>query len=174
MVYQVIEWVIEILLVCTIAFLLVWYLGRRVSNVGDSMNPTMQNGDIVLVNTLVYDATNPKRGDIVVFKPQGDEHSHSYMKRVVGLPGEEVEIKKGSIYINGEKLNEKYSQTDIEEAGLAKEPIKLKEREYFVIGDNSGSSEDSRFESVGNVNKAYIEGKAWFIISPKKNAGFLK
>ena len=137
------------------------------------MNPEIENGDIVLVNTLIYNAKNPSRGDVIVFKPQGDETMHSYMKRVIGLPGETVEIKDGIIYIDGEELEEDYKTSAIKEAGLAAEKVKLKSQEYFVLGDNRLSSMDSRSVEVGNVKKTEIEGRAWFIASPLRHFGFV-
>lgn len=171
---SIVSWAIRIAIVCFVAFVLVLFFGKRVSNVGDSMNPELSNGDIVLVNTLVYNAKNPARGDVIVFKPQGDKTVHSYMKRVVGLPGETVEIKEGILYINGKELQEDYKTTAIKEAGLASEKIKLKKQEYFVLGDNRLSSIDSRSLEVGNVKKTEIEGRAWFVASPMKHFGFVK
>lgn len=171
---DVFSWLWKIAIVCAVAFVLVWFFGKRVSNIGDSMNPALNNGDIVLVNTLIYNAKNPSRGDIIVFKPQGDDSMHSYMKRVIGLPGETVEIKEGIIYIDGEELEEDYETTAIKEAGLAAEKVKLSEQEYFVLGDNRLSIADSRSEEVGNVKKIDIEGKAWFVASPAKHIGFVK
>ena len=138
------------------------------------MNPEMANGDIVLVNTLIYNAKNPKRGDVIVFKPQGDETMHSYMKRVIALPGETVEIRGGIIYINGKELEEDYETSAVKDPGLASEKIKLKNQEYFVLGDNRLSSTDSRSIEVGNVKKTEIEGKAWFVASPFRHFGFVK
>ncbi len=168
------SWAIRIAIVCFVAFVLVLFFGKRVSNVGDSMNPELANGDIVLVNTLIYNAKNPARGDVIVFKPQGDKTAHSYMKRVIGLPGETVEIKEGILYIDGKELQEDYKTTAIKEAGLASEKIKLKKQEYFVLGDNRLSSIDSRSLEVGNVKKTEIEGQAWFVASPMKHFGFVK
>lgn len=168
------SWAVRIAIVCFVAFALVLFFGKRVSNVGDSMNPELENGDIVLVNTLIYNAKNPARGDVIVFKPQGDKTVHSYMKRVIGLPGDIVEIKEGILYINGKELQEDYKTTAIQEAGLASEKIKLKKQEYFVLGDNRLSSIDSRSLEVGNVKKTEIEGQAWFIASPMKHFGFVK
>lgn len=168
------SWCVRILLVCAAAFVLVWFFGKRVSNVGDSMNPGIANGDIVLVNTLLYNAKNPSRGDVIVFKPQGDETMHSYIKRVIGLPGETVEIKGGIIYIDGKELKEEYKTSAIKDTGLAAEKIKLKKQEYFVLGDNRLSSTDSRSVEVGAVKKTEIEGKAWVKASPLKHFGFIK
>lgn len=138
------------------------------------MNPVLHNGDIILVNQIVYDASNPKRGDVIVFKPDGNEDLHVYMKRIVGLPGETIQIKDGKLYIDGKELEEEYKTTAIEDAGVAAEEIKLKKDEYFVLGDNRMASEDSRSQKVGNVKKTDIEGKVWFVISPKEHVGFLK
>ena len=167
------SWMLKIAIVCAVAFVLVLFFGKRVSNIGDSMNPEIENGDIVLVNTLIYNAKNPSRGDVIVFKPQGDETMHSYMKRVIGLPGETVEIKDGIVYIDGEELEEDYKTSAIKEAGLAAEKVKLKSQEYFVLGDNRLSSMDSRSVEVGNVKKTEIEGCAWFIASPLRHFGFV-
>lgn len=167
-------WVLRIAVVCVLAFWVVRYLGQWRSVVGDSMNPVLHNGDIVLVNQIVYDASNPKRGDVIVFKPDGNEDLHVYMKRIVGLPGETIQIKDGKLYIDGKELKEEYKTTAIEDAGVAVEEIKLKKDEYFVLGDNRMASEDSRSLKVGNVKKTDIEGKAWFVIFPKEHVGFLK
>lgn len=96
-------WIAEIAVVCALAFILVFYFGQRVSNAGDSMRPELKNGDVVLVNRLVYNAMTPKRGDIIAFKPNGRENAHYYIKRIVGLPGETVQIKDGKVYINGKE-----------------------------------------------------------------------
>ena len=142
--------------------------------VGDSMKPVLYNGDVVLVNRIVYNATTPKRGDIFVFKPKGNENDHYFTKRIVGLPGESVEIIENRVYIDGEKLEEEYETTDIDDVGIADEKIQLAGDEFFVLGDNRASSEDSRNADVGNVKREYIYGKAWFVISPRKDFGFVR
>ena len=166
-------WAFKIILVCLLALVIVFYFGRQVKNSGDSMRPAVQDGDIVLVNRMIYDASKPKRGDIIVFKPNGNENAHSYIKRIVGLPGETVQIKDREIYINGEKLEEEYETTAIEDAGTASEEITLDGDEYFVLGDNRRNSEDSRMADIGNVKRSEIEGKAWFVLSTKGNFGFI-
>ena len=107
----------------------------------------------------VYNASSPKRGDIIVFKPKGNESSHYYTKRIVGLPGETVQIVENRIYINGEKLEEDYTTTKIDTAGIAAEKVKLGGDEYFVMGDNRKNSEDSRSADIGAVKRSYIYGK---------------
>ena len=167
-------WAGKIAIVCLFAFVFVWYFGQRVAVVGDSMNQILNNGDIALVNRIVYDATAPKRGDIIVFKPKGNENSHYYIKRIIGLPGEKVQILEGEIYIDGEKLEEDYGVSEITDPGIAAEEIELEGNEFFVLGDDRENSEDSRMADVGNVKRSYIYGKAWFVISPWENFGFVR
>lgn len=167
-------WMLQIAIVCAFAFVFVWYFGHRVSNIGDSMSPVLKNGDVVLVNRIVYDASAPKRGDIIVFKPKGNENLHSYIKRIIALPGETVQIKEGEIYVNGEKLEEEYETSEIADAGLAAEEITLAGDEFFVLGDNRKSSEDSRMADIGNVKRSEIEGKVWFIAGPRKRFGLIE
>ena len=138
------KWVFEIAVVCLFAFVAVWYFGQRVSTVGDSMSPVLRNGDVVLVNRIVYNATTPKRGDVIVFKPKGNENDHYYIKRIVGLPGETIEIIENRVYIDGERLEEDYETTNIDDVGVVDEKLKLAGDEYFVLGDNREQSEDSR------------------------------
>lgn len=167
-------WIFKIVVTCLVAFVAVWYWGQRVSTVGDSMSPVLKNADVVLVNRIVYNASSPKRGDVIVFKPKGNENSHYYTKRIVGLPGETVQIVENQVYINGKKLEEDYKTTKIDTAGIAGEKLKLGGDEYFVLGDNRKNSEDSRSADIGKVKRSYIYGKAWFVASPKKDWGFVK
>ena len=168
------KWIFQIAVTVLIAFVCVWYFGQRVSTVGDSMKPVLENGDVVLANRIVYNASKPKRGDIIIFKPKGNVNSHYYIKRIIGLPGESVEIVENSVYINGKKLKEDYQTSKIDDVGIVNEKMKLGNDEYFVLGDDRENSEDSRNANVGNVKYSYIYGKAWFVISPKSHFGFIK
>ena len=128
------------------------------------MTPLLKSEEVVLMNRLSYDFGNPDRFDVVVF--QRDDKKAN-VKRVIGLPGEEIQIKGGFIYINGKKLEAEDGKLEqVALAGLAEEPVKLGEDEYFLLGDNRESSEDSRFSNVGNVHKDQILGKVWIRISP--------
>lgn len=167
-------WSFQIFLVCLLAFVLVWYFGQRVSVVGDSMRPVLRNKDVVLVNRIVYSMSVPKRGDIVVFKPKGNENSHYYIKRIVGLPGETVEIVENRIFINGEKLEEDYKVSEIDDVGMVGKGLHLSKEEYFVLGDNRENSEDSRDPDVGSIKKEYIYGKAWVVVSLGKQFGLIR
>ena len=166
-------WTMKVAAVCLLAFVFVWFFGQQVSTVGDSMKPVLENGDVVLVNRVIYNATTPKRGDVIVFKPKGNNNTHYYIKRVIGLPGETIEIKENNIYIDGEMISEDYMTTPIDNIGYLEEPVVLDEDEYFVLGDDRANSEDSRHVAVGNVKRMYIYGKAWFVISGE-NFGFVK
>src|SRR5699024_3728010 len=115
----------------------------------------------------------PKRGDIIAFTKDGKDNAAIHIKRVVGLPGETVQIKDGKLYIDGEESEAGKDLPEITNPGLADEAITLKSDEYFVLGDNRNNSEDSRFAEVKNVNKRYIEGKLWFCISPFDKLGFV-
>ncbi len=171
---EVVTWIAEILLTLVIAFVLVFYIGMRTSVVGESMEPTLGNKQEILINRFIYSITEPKPNDVVVFLPNGNEKSHYYVKRVIGVPGDTVQIKDGAVYVNGELFEEAVETAAILDAELAAEEILLGEDEYFVLGDNRNNSEDSRYANIGNVKKDYIIGKAWFILSPKEDFGFLE
>ena len=110
----------------------------------------------------------------IAFSPNGNENSHYYIKRIVGLPGETIEVQDGKIIVNGKPIKEKYQTTTIEELGLLSEPITLGNNEYFVLGDDRQNSEDSRSVDLGAVKRADIAGKIWFVVSPGKTFGFVK
>ena len=171
---RMIFWIAGSLLAFAIGCVMVWYFGYSLSNVGQSMEPTIYSGDTVLVNRLIYSIKDPTYGDLVVFKPNGNENSHYYIKRVVGVPGDTVTIESGRVFVNGELLDEEIITESMDDAGLAEEGVTLGEGEYFVLGDNRNNSEDSRSADVGNVNIDDILGQAWFIISPRERFGFLK
>ena len=169
-----IEWGTEIIVVCILAWMLVSFFGQRVSNAGDSMSPVLKNGDVVLINRIVYDARKPKRGEIIAFRPNGNENAHYCIKRVVGLPGETVQIKDGKVYIDGKVQKENIYTSDLDFAGIAEKKLTLGETEYFVLGDNSAGSDDSRLADIGNVKREDIGGKVWFVTNIGKNFGFVK
>ena len=170
---EVCVWTVEILITLLLAFTCVYFIGLRTSVVGQSMAETLNGGDEILVNRFVYKVTNPKPNDIIVFLPNGNEKSHYYVKRVVGVPGDKVRIENGVLYVNDEVFEEEIDTASIEDAGLAAEEITLGADEFFVLGDNRNNSEDSRYANIGNIKKEYIIGKAWFCIAPWSEVGFL-
>lgn len=156
----IIIWLLLIVLTITASYLITTNIFVKTAVAGVSMEPTLMEGQVVIVNKIEYYLKSPKRNDVIVYKQSNREHSYYEIKRVIGLPGETVKIKNGIIYINDEALKEKVKTETIENAGLAEEGIKLDDNEYFVLGDNRNDSEDSRFASVGNVLKNEILGKA--------------
>ena len=153
-------------LVVLISILIVTFVGQRTIVDGNSMNPTLQNGDNLIVDKLSYRFGDPQRFDIIIFPYQYKENTN-YIKRIIGLPGETVQIDySGNIEINGEILEEDYGLETILNPGNAAEPITLGPDEYFVMGDNRNNSEDSRFSDVGPIKRENIIGKAWVRIYP--------
>ncbi len=145
-----------------LAFVLVFSIGMRTSVIGDSMEPALHNGQEILMNRILYRISTPKRGDVVVFLPNGNQNTHFYVKRVVGLPGETVQIREGNVYIDGVLLDENELFDKIVDPGIAQNELLLEGDEFFVLGDNRNSSEDSRSGNIGAVKKDDIIGKAWF------------
>ena len=153
-----------------VAFVLVFSFGMKVSVIGVSMSPALNNGEEVLINRFVYKIFSPKRGDVIAFLPNGNTNSHYYLKRVIGLPGERVQIIGGYVYINGEPLVEDEAFDKIADPGIAGTEILLGSDEYFVMGDNRNASEDSRSGNIGPVSKTVITGQAWFHLGDKETS----
>ena len=131
---------------------------------GSSMNPTLENSDKVLLDKVLYKIGKLKRYDIVVFDYH---HSSVYVKRIIGVPGEKITIRKGRVYVNGKILKDDPLLNDkMHYSGIAKNGVELGEDEYFVLGDNRNNSHDSRYEQVGVVKKSDIIGKVWIRIFP--------
>ena len=171
---EIAVWIVEILLTIAAAIIMVSFFGFRVSVIGPSMSPTLENGEKVLVNRFVYKLFDPKQNDLIVFQPNGNEKSHYYVKRVIALPGDTVQIKDGKVYVNGELVAESVETEKIENAMMAENEIVVGEDEYFVLGDNRNNSEDSRYASIGNVKKDHITGEAWMVVYPFDRIGLLK
>ena len=167
---------IYLLCVLGAVWLVITFVGQRTEVEGASMENTLHNGDNLIVDKLSYRFHDPERFDIIVFPFQFQDNTY-YIKRIIGLPGETVQIMDdGSIYINGEKLEENYGMEVIkpETIGRAEEPIELGDDEYFVMGDNRNNSSDSRTDMVGNITRENIIGKAWLRIWPVSDFGVLQ
>ncbi len=154
------------------------YVAHQTTVEGESMEPTLTDGDSVIIQRLSYYFVDPKRYDVVVFPVSYDDGTAKktyYIKRVIGLPGETVQIIDGSVYINNEKLDDDvYGAAAINEAGIAENPLVLGENQYFVMGDNRNMSTDSRNSYVGLVNKNDIIGEAWLCTWPLNHFGGVK
>lgn len=164
------------LIICVVAalgisFLITKFVAHHTQVEGSSMEESLHDGDEIIVEKISYYFGDPERYDIIVFPFSEDVY---YIKRVIGLPGETIQIKNGKVYIDGVQLWEQYGNEDIEDAGLAKEEIVLGKDEYFVLGDNRNSSVDSRKSEVGVVKKKNIVGKAWLRFYPFSDFGFIE
>lgn len=173
---EMISTLLYLLMVLCLTWFIIQFVGQRTEVEGGSMEPTLYNGDNLIVDKISYRFRDPERFDIIVFPFQYKEKTY-YIKRIIGLPGETVQIDlQGNIYINGELLAEGYGREVIrpENIGLAMEPVVLGEDEYFVLGDNRNNSSDSRIEAVGNIKRKDIIGRAWLRIWPFERFGILK
>ncbi|MBQ4045534.1 MAG: signal peptidase I, partial [Lachnospiraceae bacterium] len=146
------EWIIYFVIVIGISYLIVTFVGQRTVVDGMSMYNTLTDQDNLIVDKISYRFHDPERFDIVVFRYQNEKDT-LFIKRVIGLPGETIQIAGDDIYIDGQLLEEDYGYEPILDEGRAIEPITLGDNEYFVLGDNRNDSMDSREENVGNVNR---------------------
>ena len=170
---EVFSWMFGILVSVFIAGVAVYFLGMTVDVVGVSMEPSLSNGQTILVNRFIYILTAPKVGDVVVFLPNGNENSHYYVKRVVACPGDKLFIEDGTLFVNG--LASSFVDEKILDAGIAENEMILPGGEFFCIGDNPNHSEDSRSANIGTVKEKDIVGAGWFRLKYKKNSmGFIK
>ncbi len=158
----VMSWVVDVTVVIAFAWFCMHTFGVQITVAGQSMMPLLNSGDVIWMNKLVYDFGKPERLDVVVFQRE-DKWT---VKRVIGLPGETIQIQGGYVYIDGERLAAENGLDQVSLAGLAENPIELGEDEYFLLGDNRDSSEDSRFANVGNVKREQILGKVWMRVYP--------
>ncbi|MDQ0460357.1 signal peptidase I [Clostridium sardiniense] len=163
---NIIKNIIEILGVIVIAVLINKFIIFTAYIPSESMVPTLNVGDRLLV-TRVYNPSNLKRGDVVIFK--SNELNEILVKRLIGLPGDEIEFKGTSVYVNGEMLDEPYIKNPMEFEGTYKVP----DNEYFFLGDNRNNSYDSRFWKDPYIGGSDIIGKAQFIIWPLKDIGLV-
>ena len=162
-----------IAVVVAATYLVVTFVGQRTQVSGESMETTLSNGDHLIVDKISYRFRDPERYDIVVFPYRLEENTY-YIKRIIGLPGETVQIVDGYVYINGVQLDEHYGNEIMEKPGIAAEPVTLGEDEYFVLGDNRNNSQDSRTASVGVIHRDEILGRAWVRIWPLSDFGVIK
>lgn len=170
---EIFSTVLYILIVLAVTWLVITFVGQRTQVKGSSMEPTLSDNDNLIVDKISYRFKDPQRFDIIVFPFQYEEDTY-YIKRIIGMPGETVQIDNdGNIYIDGELLTENYGREVMLSPGRASEPIVLGEDEYFVLGDNRNSSKDSRSSEVGFIKKDTIIGKACFRLYPFDTMGTL-
>lgn len=171
---EIISTSLYILVVLCLTYLVIHFVGQRTEVIGSSMEATLQDGDNLIVDKISYRFHDPERFDVIVF-PYLHENNVYYIKRIIGLPGETVQIDMdGNIYIDGQVLIENFGREVILDAGRAYEPITLGEDEYFVLGDNRNNSVDSRSPKVENIKRENIIGRAWVRIYPFNKIGFVR
>ena len=170
---EILSFLLYVVVVVGITFLIIHYVGQRTYVSGSSMENTLSDGDNLIVDKITYRFSDPKRYDINVFPYQYEENTY-FIKRIIGLPGETVQIVDGIIYIDGEALQESYGREVMKNSGLAADPVTLGEDEYFVLGDNRNDSTDSRDPSVGKIPRDRIIGRAWVRIWPLSKIGILR
>ena len=161
-----INWIVDLVMALILAVLAIHFYGDKVTMTGSSMRPVLESNDIVLLDELCYTFSEPGRFDVVSFQVVSGDTEHSYVTRIIGLPGETVQIRDGLVLIDGVCPDAEHVWYQASVAGLASEPVVLGASEYFVMGDNRASSDDSRFANVGNVRLEQIEGRLWLLFSP--------
>lgn len=171
---ELLGWLFYFLIIIGLTYLIITYVGQRTRVSGSSMETTLNDGDHLLVDKLSYRFKDPQRYDIIVFPYKYEEKTY-YIKRIIGLPGETVQVADGYVYIDGEQLvTDIYGTEVMESAGIAESPITLGEDEYFVLGDNRNHSSDSRDPSVGVIKRDDLMGKAWIRLYPFDQMGVIQ
>ncbi|MDD2978701.1 MAG: signal peptidase I [Hespellia sp.] len=170
---ELLGWLVYILIILGLTYLIITFVGQRTRVSGSSMETTLSDGDNLIVDKISYRFRDPKRFEIIVFPYQYQENTY-YIKRIIGMPGETVQVMDGYVYINGEPLGEQYGNEVMENPGIAEEPIQLGEDEYFVLGDNRNHSSDSRDPSVGILHRDDLLGRAWIRIWPLGEFGVIR
>lgn len=167
---EILEMGIYFIVIVIIFLLLQHFVGQHIEVNGSSMENTLSHKDHLILEKVSYHFGEPTRYDIVVFRPYMTEEKEEkyYIKRLIGMPGDRIQVIEGEIYINDEILPESYSTEAIKDSryGIAKEEIVLDEDEYFLMGDNRNNSTDSRDKSIGPVKRDAIIGRAWVRIWP--------
>ena len=159
MLRTILGYILYILVIIGLTWMIVTFVGQRTRVSGQSMETTLQDGDNLIVDKISYRFHDPSRYDIIVF-PYKYEENTFYIKRIIGLPGEIVQVKDGYTYINGKKLtSDIYGREVMDEPGIAEEPVKLGKDEYFVLGDNPPASVDSRFWNEPFISREDILAK---------------
>lgn len=170
---ELLGWILYLLVIIGVTYLVITYVGQRTKVSGQSMETTLHDGDNLIVDKISYRFREPERFEIIVFPYQHKENTY-YIKRIIGMPGETVQIKDGYVYIDGVILEENYGTERMEVPGIAEQPVTLGVDEYFVLGDNRNHSSDSRDPSVGILHREDLLGRAWIRIWPLGDFGVIR
>ena len=167
------EWAVAIGFAMILFFVARTFVFRIASVLGHSMEPSLSDGDVVILNRLSFFFSNPRVDDIVAFPSPGDTDMF-YIKRIIAIPGDEIDFIDNSFYINGSRLGDPFSYYDVYRiagSNWVDFPIIIEEGLYFVLGDNRNESRDSRFVSVGNIPHNNMVGRVWIRIWPLSSFG---
>ena len=162
------SWLRDLVVSVAVSAFIILFLYQPVRVEGTSMLPSLEDQDRLFINKIAYRVGDIHEGDVVVFQYPHD-HAKSYIKRVIALPGDDLRIDHGRVYVNGERLKEPYLQRSFTDDRSQPEMV-LPPREYFVMGDHRSISSDSR--DFGPVDRDLIYGKAVFVYWPMEQAGW--
>ena len=165
-----VEWIVVIGLAVLLALVTRNFIFRVTRVTGYSMNPTLNHGDVLILNRFSYLFTQPRVGDIVAF-PYPSDPSEFFIKRVVGAPGDEVDFMYSQFIVNGVPLDDSFSIGNVRSMGNVGFPMVIEDGYFFVLGDNRNASRDSRYQSVGNVRGRDMLGRSFIRIWPLSNFG---
>lgn len=160
------EYAVYLFILVFVLILAPKYLMEKILVDGTSMENSLYDEEHVLIEKVSRYFDGPERFEIVVFTKNHGTYTKTYIKRVIGLPGESVQIIGNRIFINGEELSEDFGKDPMDYAGIAAEPVLLGKDEYFVLGDNRLVSVDSRDAKVGVVTKEELDGVVFFRVAP--------
>lgn len=169
------EYIEALLISVVLALLIITFVAQSFLVEGSSMEPSLHHGQRLMVEKISYRFGQPKRGEVVVFKYPGDRR-RKFIKRVIGLPGDEILIKNGFLHINGVRMEEDFinGPTYGTYSAPSYGPVLVPNDHYFVLGDNRRNSDDSRYPDVGFVPKKEFVGRALFIYWPLTQIGMVK
>lgn len=163
----------EAAMVIFLAWLIITFAMKKVSVIGSSMETTLYNGEDVIVNKTSYLVLSPKRDNVIAFYPEAEEGEEQQLddtaiqiRRIVGLPGEKIQIKNGKFYADGKQIEENYPFEPMYSAGRAVNEVQLEEDEYFVLSDSRNDMDDSRNTSFTRVRRKNILGKVILRLTP--------
>ncbi|NLV91225.1 MAG: signal peptidase I [Firmicutes bacterium] len=168
------EYVEALVIAVVLALFIITFIAQSFLVQGSSMVPTLHDGERLLVDKLTWRFREPKRGEIVVFRYPSDPR-RKFIKRIIGVPGDQVLIKQGYVYVNGERLEETYINGPTFGAIYRDTmPVQIPEGHYYVLGDNRTNSDDSRFDDVGLVPRELLVGRALLRYWPLAEIGILQ
>ena len=170
---NIVEWIVSIAAAIVLSLFIRQFVFTAAVVSGPSMEPTLQNGDRVIVNRIAIRLNAPEHGDIVAF-PYPANPDDKHIKRIIGVPGDMVDVHNHQVFINGELFIDYYSPDGVLLTGDMSFPVVIGDDEFFVLGDNRLNSKDSRFASVGLIQREDIIGNAWFRFIPIDNIGTLR